>query len=68
MPSDRTTGNGHKFKYRKFHLSIRKSFFTLRVADHWDRCPRRLCGLHPWRPFKTHLDMALRTWLYLLLL
>ncbi|KAK4806808.1 hypothetical protein QYF61_005604 [Mycteria americana] len=31
--SDRTRGNGHKFKYKKFHLNIRKTFFTMRVAQ-----------------------------------
>ena len=24
IPSERTRGNGHKVKYRKFHLNIRK--------------------------------------------
>ncbi|KAK4829453.1 hypothetical protein QYF61_004671, partial [Mycteria americana] len=27
MSCDRTRGNGHKWKYKKFHLSIRKSLF-----------------------------------------
>ncbi|GAB0183022.1 mitochondrial enolase superfamily member 1 [Grus japonensis] len=32
MPSDRTRGKGHK--HRKFHLNMRKNFFTLRVTKH----------------------------------
>jgi len=40
VPSDRTRGNRHKRKQRKFQLNTRKNFFTLRVTEPWHRLPR----------------------------
>ncbi|KAK4824309.1 hypothetical protein QYF61_013054 [Mycteria americana] len=44
VPSNRTRGNEHKLKHRRFLLNIGKHILTVRVT-----CPGRLWSLHPWR-------------------
>jgi len=35
-------GNGQNLKEKKFHLSIRKTLFTVSVAKHWNRLLREV--------------------------
>jgi len=59
VPSNRTRGNRHKLKHRKFHLITRKNFLTLRVTEHWIRLPRGVVESSSLEILKTHLDMVL---------
>jgi len=68
VPSDRTRGNGHKLKQRKFQLNTKKKFFTLRVTECWNRLPTGVVDSPSLEIFKTRLDVVLCSLLWVTLL
>jgi len=67
VPSNRTKGNGHKLKPRKFQLNMRKNFLPLRVTEPWHRLPREVVESLSLEIFKPRLDKFLCSLLWVTL-
>ncbi|GAB0184086.1 hypothetical protein GRJ2_000873900 [Grus japonensis] len=59
VPTDRTRGNEHQLKHRRFPLNIRKLCFPVRVTENWHRLPREAADSPSLEIFKSCLDMVL---------
>jgi len=59
VPSNRTKGNGHKLKRRKFRLNMQMIFVTLRLMEPWNMLPREAVDSPSPEIFKTRLDAVL---------
>lgn len=65
VPRQRTRDNGHKVKYKEFHLNLWKPIYSVWVSEHRSRLPREIVEFPSLGIFKTWLDMALSNLLYL---
>ena len=51
-----TRGNGMKLKVQRYNTVARKSYFNVRVVDHWNRLPASVVSSKTMDIFKSRLD------------
>ena len=51
-----TRGNGMKLNVQKFNIIARKSYFNVRVVDHWNRLPASIVSSKTIDILKSRLD------------
>lgn len=59
VPGNRMRSKGRELKHKKFHFSMWKNCFTLRMAEHWIRLPRDIMESPSLETLKTHVDVFL---------
>ena len=55
-----TRGNGMKLKVQRCNTIARKSYFNVRVVDHWNRLPASVINSKTIDIFKSRLDKLYR--------
>ena len=55
-----TRGNGMKLKGQRYNTTARKSYFPVRVVDHWNKLPTSVVCSNTIDGFKSRLDKHFR--------
>ncbi|RMC16107.1 hypothetical protein DUI87_08316 [Hirundo rustica rustica] len=59
VPGNRMRSKGQKLKHKKFHFNMTKNFFTMRMAEHWNRLPVEVVKSSSLEALKIHVDVFL---------